>query len=86
MCQDVQDRGSQEALGVDDGIEALRRSSEFLGPLSPYFPSRVLDVPGNGRQLVAVFPALMLLLGSVYWATTFRSRRLRPATAELNQI
>lgn len=39
-------------------------------PLSPYFPSRVPDVPGNGRTLVALLLAAMLLLASLAWVVS----------------
>lgn len=35
-------------------------------PLSPYFPSEVPDVPGNGRRWFAVLFAAMFLGGAVY--------------------
>lgn len=35
-------------------------------PLSPYSPSEVPDVPGNGRRWFAVLLTLMLLLGASY--------------------
>lgn len=35
-------------------------------PLSPYSPSEVPDVPGNGRRWVAILLALMMLLGAFY--------------------
>ncbi|WP_251330009.1 hypothetical protein [Haloplanus pelagicus] len=35
-------------------------------PLSPYYPSDVPDVPGNGRTWVAILLAATLLLGAVY--------------------
>jgi hypothetical protein len=35
-------------------------------PLSPYDPSNVPDLPGNGRTWFAIVMVLMLLLGGVY--------------------
>lgn len=35
-------------------------------PLSPYAPSEVPDVPGNGRPWVAVLLASVLLAGAAY--------------------
>jgi hypothetical protein len=37
-------------------------------PLSPYYPSEVPDVPGNGRAWVALLLAATFLLGAVYAA------------------
>lgn len=33
-------------------------------PLSPYYPSEVPSIPGNGRRWVAILLALMLLGGA----------------------
>ena len=35
-------------------------------PLSPYYPSEVPDVPGDGRTWFAVLIAATLLLGTAY--------------------
>jgi len=35
-------------------------------PLSPYYPSVVPDVPGNGRAWFAILLSATLLLGAVY--------------------
>lgn len=35
-------------------------------PLSPYYPSRVPDVPGSGRTWFALLLTLMMLLGAAY--------------------
>jgi hypothetical protein len=42
------------------------REPEPKNPLSPYYPSSVPDVPGNGRTWVALVLSAMLLLGAVY--------------------
>lgn len=44
----------------------MRDDPEPNDPLSPYFPSRVPDVPGDGRTWVAVALSLLLLLGAAY--------------------
>lgn len=35
-------------------------------PLSPYYPSDVPDVPGNGRTWFALLIVLVFFLGAVY--------------------
>lgn len=35
-------------------------------PLSPYYPSEVPDVPGNGRRWFAILLTIILVTGSVY--------------------
>ena len=35
-------------------------------PLSPYYPSEVPEIPGNGRTWFAILLAAMLLSGAVY--------------------
>lgn len=35
-------------------------------PLSPYYPSEVPDVPGNGRRWFAILLTIILVLGSLY--------------------
>jgi hypothetical protein len=42
------------------------REPDPKNPLSPYYPSAVPDVPGNGRTWVALVLSAMLLLGAVY--------------------
>lgn len=37
-------------------------------PISPYYPSEVPDIPGNGRTWFTVLLGLMLVLGATYWA------------------
>jgi hypothetical protein len=39
-------------------------------PLSPYYPSDVPDLPGNGRRWFAVLLSAMLLFGAVYAVLT----------------
>jgi hypothetical protein len=39
-------------------------------PLSPYYPSDVPDVPGDGRKWFAILLSAMLLLGAVYAFST----------------
>ena len=39
-------------------------------PLSPYFPSEVPAVPGDGRMWFAVLLSLCLLFGAVYAAVS----------------
>jgi len=42
------------------------REPDPKNPLSPYYPSEVPDVPGDGRTWFAVLLSAMLLLGAVY--------------------
>jgi len=35
-------------------------------PLSPYYPSDIPDIPGNGRTWFAILLSATLLLGAVY--------------------
>lgn len=35
-------------------------------PLSPYYPSEIPDIPGNGRKWFAVLFALIFLSGVLY--------------------
>ncbi|MFB6196616.1 MAG: hypothetical protein ABEI80_10625 [Haloplanus sp.] len=39
-------------------------------PLSPYYPSEVPDVPGDGRTWVALLLAATLLLGAAWGLVT----------------
>jgi len=42
------------------------REPEPKNPLSPYYPSEVPDLPGNGRKWVAILLSATLLLGAAY--------------------
>jgi hypothetical protein len=42
------------------------REPEPKNPRSPYYPSSVPDVPGNGRTWVALVLSALSLLGAVY--------------------
>jgi hypothetical protein len=42
------------------------RDLDPKNPLSPYYPSEVPDVPGNGRTWIALLLSALLLLGAVY--------------------
>ncbi|RMB12885.1 hypothetical protein [Haloplanus aerogenes] len=42
------------------------RDPEPKNPLSPYYPSEVPNVPGDGRTWFAVLAVFTLLLGAVY--------------------
>ncbi|GAB6861564.1 hypothetical protein ACFR97_04870 [Haloplanus litoreus] len=42
------------------------REPEPKNPLSPYYPSEVPGLPGNGRKWVAVLLSATLLLGAAY--------------------
>jgi len=42
------------------------RDPKPKNPLSPYYPSDVPDVPGDGRTWVALLLAGTLLLGAAY--------------------
>ena len=39
---------------------------ERNNPLSPYYPSRVPNLEGNGRKWFALLFVLILLLGAIY--------------------
>jgi hypothetical protein len=39
---------------------------EPKNPLSPYYPSEVPSIPGNGRRWFAIFLALVLLGGAAF--------------------
>ncbi|MFC6887841.1 hypothetical protein [Halorubrum trueperi] len=39
-------------------------------PLSPYYPSEVPDIPGDGRTWFAILLTLILIFGTFYWAVS----------------
>ncbi|SDQ49853.1 hypothetical protein [Halopelagius longus] len=47
------------------------RDPKSNGPLSPYFPSEVPSLPGNGRRWFAILLAAAFLSGPVYVFVTF---------------